>query len=375
MTDSLQSFRTHQPGKTLWMLVAIADIIIRMLYLSVYFIPKSTRQHPEWTYRQALTNELFRVTFYHMTLTKLTLPPISMKPGAEKERFVSMSPQNGIYNGVLQDSAVQPAIVGGTWYPKLFQLGDEQKTVILHFHGGSFLWGTGRESDCGFLASTILKRIPATALFVQYRIASDPACTFPAAVQDAVTAYKHLLNMEIPASNIVISGDSAGGNVAIALLRYLSSADGNNLPSPLAVLLWSPSVDLATQCDPRSIDLHKNNKSDYITGFTLVWGVKAYIPRSMDPTHPYFSPLQHPFSTPIPLWIMVGGTEVLYDTIVGFADRMRNMEGNRVTLYEAPNAPHDIVFIGHVLGWAKEADAGAQAAAEFLKGLGSDAKS
>ena len=51
--------------------------------------------------------------------------------------------------------------------------------------------------------------------------------------------------MNIPASNIVTSGDSAGGNVAIALLRYISSPEGNNLPSPLAALLWSPSVDYA----------------------------------------------------------------------------------------------------------------------------------
>ena len=375
MNESTQSFRTRQPGKTLWLLIALVHIIIRMSFLSIYFLPKSTRQHPKWTYRQALANELLRTAFYHMTLTKFPLPPLSMKPDAERERFISMSPHNGIYNGVLQHSAVHPATVGGTWYPKLFQPGDERKTVILHFHGGSFLWGTGRKSDCETAALTILKRIPATALFVQYRLASDPACTFPAAVQDAVTAYKHLLNMNIPASSIVISGDSAGGNIAIALLRYISSADGDSLPNPSAALLWSPSVDLAAQCDPRSIDLHKNNKTDYITGFTLVWGVNAYIPKSMEPTDPYFSPLQHPFSTPTSLWIMVDGVEVLYDTIVGFADQMKSIEGNRVTLYEAPNAPHDIFLLGHVLGWVKEADGGAQAAAQFLKELAPEIKS
>lgn len=107
--------------------------------------------------------------------------PLSMKPDAEKERIIAVTPQDDIYKGVLRNPAIQPAIVGGTWYPKLFQPGDEQKTFILHFHGGSFLWGTGRQSDCG---------VPATALFVQYRFASDPSCTFPAAVQDAVTAYK-----------------------------------------------------------------------------------------------------------------------------------------------------------------------------------------
>ena len=322
MNESPQSFRTRQPGKTLWTLIAIVHIIVRMSFLSIYFVPKSKRQHPKWNYRQALANELLRTAFYHMTITKFTLPPISMKPDAEKERFISMKPHNGIYNGVLRDAAVQPAIVGGTWYPKLFQPSDEQKTVILHFHGGSFLWATGRKSDCEVPASTILKRIPANALFVQYRLASDPACTFPAAVQDAVTAYKHLLNMNVPASNIVISGDSAGGNIAIALLRYISSADGDSLPSPSAALLWSPSVDLAAQCDPRSIDLHKNNKKDYITGSTLVWAVNAYTPRSSrEPTDPYLSPLRHPFLTPTPLWIIVGGVEVLYDTIVGLRIR------------------------------------------------------
>lgn len=315
------------------------------------------------------------MVFYHMTVTKFLLPPISMKPGAEKERFVSMSPQNGIYNGILHDPSILPATVGGTWYPKLFQPGDEKNKVILHFHGGSFLWGTGRQSDCGAPASAILKRISATAIFVQYRLASDTACTFPAAVQDAVTAYKHLLDIGIPASNIVVSGDSAGGNIAIALLRYISSDDGGSLPSPSAALLWSPSVDLETQGDARSIDLHKNNRSDYITGFTLVWSVKAYTPRSMVTSDPFLSPLRHPFSTSCPLWVMVGGAEVLYDGIVGFVDRMESMQGNKVTLYEAPNAPHDILFMGHLLGWTKELDAGVQAAAAFLEGLATEVKS
>ena len=315
------------------------------------------------------------MVFYHMTVIKFTLPPVSMKPGAEKERFISMSPHKGIYNGILHDPSVPPATVGGTWYPKLFQPGDEQNTIILHFHGGSFLWGTGRQSDCSAPASAILKHISATAIFVQYRLASDTACTFPAAVQDAVTAYKHLLDMGVPASNIVVSGDSAGGNIAIALLRYISSDDGGNLPSPSAALLWSPSVDLATQSDARGIDLHKNNRTDYITGFTLVWGVKAYTPSSMVPSDPYLSPLQHPFSTSTPMWVMVGGAEVLYDTIVSFTNRMESMQGNKVTLYEAPNAPHDILFMGHLLGWARELDAGVQAAAEFLEGLATEVKS
>ncbi|MCJ1460106.1 hypothetical protein MMC28_010485 [Mycoblastus sanguinarius] len=296
MKDSPHSYRTRQPGKAFWTLVAIIHVTARMLFLSIYYAPKSTRQHPQWTYRQALANEFFRTSFYHMTLTKFTMP-ISMEPGAEKERFITINPTGDVYRGVLESLAVQPAVVGGTWYPRLFQRGDEHRTVVLHFHGGSFLWGGGRQADCGFAASTLLKHVPATALFLQYRLACDPSCTFPAAIQDAVTAYRYLLDIGIPPSSVVISGDSAGGNIALALLRYISTPDGNALPSPSAALLWSPSVDLAAQCDSDSIDLHRNNRTDYITGFTLVWGVKAYVPRTMQATDPYFSPLRRPFST------------------------------------------------------------------------------
>lgn len=72
---------------------------------------------------------------------------------------------------------------------------------------------------------------------MHYRLAPDPACTFPAAVQDAVTTYKYLLGMNAPALRITESVDSAGGNIAIALLRHFSSADGNGLPSPSAAIL------------------------------------------------------------------------------------------------------------------------------------------
>ena len=154
MNNSSQSFRSRQPGKILWTMVAIMYVTIRMHFSSIYSIPKSTRQHPKWTYRQALTNELIRTSFYHMTLIKFTMP-LSMEPDAEKERINAVTPQDDIYKGVLRNPAIQPTIVGGTWYPKLFQPGDEQKTVILHFYGGLFLWGTGRQSDWGSCINSV----------------------------------------------------------------------------------------------------------------------------------------------------------------------------------------------------------------------------
>ena len=366
MADSTQPFRSRQPGKAFWIVLAITHVIVRMFFLSIYYLPKFTRPLHGWTYRQALVNELLRTSFYHMTITRFLLP-ISMEAGAEKERFVTMEPKGDIYLGPLGTSSVQPATLGATWYPNLYNTGDKDSTVILHFHGGSFLWGQGRQADCGFAASTLVKHISATALFVQYRLAYDPACPFPAAVQDALTAYKYLLDTGFPASKIVLSGDSAGGNIAIALLRYLSAPEDHELPSPAALLLWSPSVDLASQLNPSTVDHHKNNKTDYLTGFTLVWGVSSYVPKSMQASDPYLSANRHPFATKTPIWVMVGGAEVLYDSIVSFYNQMRSVGGNRLELYEVPNANHDILFVGHVTGWVREAEEAARAAAKFLQ--------
>lgn len=301
--------------------------------------------------------------------------PISLNPGAEKERFVLMKPlkEDGVYTGDLSPvvSGVEQGVVGGTWYLKGFGAGDEKKSVVLHFHGGSFIFGSGRQAECAAPAALLTNHVADSALFVQYRLAGEPGCSFPAAIQDVVTAYQYLINERgIPASKITISGDSAGGSIAVALLRYLESRKqvkgGKVLPLPAGCALWSPSIDLATQTVD-DINNHRNYNTDYLAGFTLVWGIELYIPKTMDITGPWFSPLRHPFATTVPIWVMAGGAEVLVDSIVGFAARMREVEGTRVGLYEIPNAPHDVFIVGHVLGWSKEAGDAARAAGEFFK--------
>lgn len=369
MAPSPTGFRARQPGKALWIPVAVAHLAIHMLFLSIYYIPKSTRQNSNWTYRNAMTNEFIRVALHHITYLKLLLP-LSMVPGAEKDRFIEIEPSSKkVYRDILAHSTVVAATIGGTWYPRPFQAADAQRTVVLHFHGGSFIFGSGRQSECADAAALLTKHVAEYALFVQYRLAGDPTAPFPAALQDAVTAYQYLLDKGIPASKIIISGDSAGGNIAVALLRYISEQAVKNdmeiLPSPLACTLWSPSIDLVTQT-PNGIDLHRNYKTDYLAGFTLVWGINLYVPESMDVAGPWFSPLRHPFSTPVPIWMMTGEAEVLTDTIVSFADKMKAVAGNMIGLHRIPNAPHDIFLVGKTMGWAKEADEAACAVAKFL---------
>jgi acetyl esterase/lipase len=163
--------------------------------------------------------------------------------------------------------------------------------------------------------------------------------------------YQYLLDNGIPASRILVSGDSTGEHIAIALLRYLTGQRIKEMPCPADLLLWSSLVDLCAQTDPDTTDLHRNSKTDYITGFTLAWGIGEYIPKFMKLDSEHLSPLKHPFRTQTPIWVMVGGVEVLHGGIVRFVKNMRDMKENKVEMYEAPYTNYDIFKVGNLLGW------------------------
>ena len=269
------------------------------------------------------------------------------------------------YVDILNDSKVKPEKLGGTWYPGAYEVGDQQD-VVLHFHGGAYVLGTGRADDAGFPAKMLHKHSNAKIFMPQYRLSSNPGGKFPAALQDAVSAYQYLLDAGVPPSKIVVSGDSAGANLALALLRYISEQD-DLLPSPTAAWLWSPWVDLAKAADSRSYESHRNYGTDFINGNFVAWGSRTYVPDSMSASHPYISPINQPFKSKTPLWIQTGGLEVLYDDDVKLADNMRGVEGNKVELVVEPYAPHDVILLGDKLGFVAEAERLTKKAVEFLK--------
>lgn len=118
--------------------------------------------------------------------------PCKLAPGAEKERFVTFPPaRKELYTGcVTLDPEVQPVDVGGTWYPRVPSAQDKPEYVVMHFHGGAFVIGDGREQDAGYAAKNFLEQTDITHVFApQYRLASAPNCNFPAQLQDAITSY------------------------------------------------------------------------------------------------------------------------------------------------------------------------------------------
>lgn len=194
---ALSSILTYQPVKALYAVFAISFNAARIPLWLIWFLPASFRQNPRWTLAQAIRVRLARAFLYNVSLVELKVP-CSLAPGAEKERFVTFRPASKeLYTGcVALDPNVKPTVVGGTWYPNVPNAQDKPEYVVMHFHGGAFVIGDGRDQDGGYAAKNLLEQTDAThVLAPQYRIASAPHCNFPAQLQDAITSYCELASV------------------------------------------------------------------------------------------------------------------------------------------------------------------------------------
>ena len=357
--------RARQPLKAVWTALFTLLLPFRFGLLLLYFISKRGRPNPQWTYHQAVGNALLRIGFsFASTVEYQTVS--SLEPGAEKERFVVMEPANPTsYLGVARDKFIQPAKIGGVWYPKLYQNEVEDgKMVALHLHGGAFVLGGVRPKEWGWGPGNLAKAIDGYVFCPQYRLSSGAKGRFPAALQDGITSYEYLLSQGIPSSRIVFSGDSAGGNLVLAMLRYVGE-QRSPLPSPIAALLWSPWLDLAA--DSNSVEHHRNYKTDYLTPVLIRWGLRTYRPSFLDANHPYLSPFNNPFPTKVPIFMQNGTAELLFDEQVTFYSQMRDIAGNKVERFEVINAPHNIFLGGQLLGFEDEIIKATDKAYQFLK--------
>ena len=163
-----------------------------------------------------------------------------------------------------------------------------------------------------------------------YRLA--PEHPFPAAIEDGVAAYRGLLARGVPASHLVIGGDSAGGGLALAVLLSLRDAGD---PLPAATMLFSPWTDLAATGDT----IRTNTKRDAMFyGDGVAKGAEPYLGQA-DARNPLASPLYADLSGLPPMLIHAGNYEVLLDDSARLADRAR-AAGTTVTLKTWPVVPH-----------------------------------
>src|SRR5689334_10441017 len=135
------------------------------------------------------------------------------------------------------DVTVTAAALGGVPTAEITIDGIEPRHVVLYFHGGVYVLGDAFQA--AGLASQVGRRTGAKVISVDYRLA--PEHPYPAAVDDALTAYEALLRGGMAPSDIAFAGESAGGGLAIATLV---NARDHGLPLPAAAFVMSPYADL-----------------------------------------------------------------------------------------------------------------------------------
>lgn len=226
---------------------------------------------------------------------------------------------------------VQPKTMAGVrveWVMPNDLVKNKSSKVCLYLHGGAYVAG-GMNSHRD-MASYLAYQAKIKLLMVDYRLA--PEHPYPAAQEDALSVYKALLDTGVKSDNIIIAGDSAGGNLALATLQNIRD---QNLPKPAKGILFSPWVDLT----------HKNKsyltnfKKDVMLNAQVLNEAAALYAHNVDVSDEKISPLFGSVKDLPPLQIFASKKEVLLDDAIALHDKVKK-SGGQSELLKWRSAPH-----------------------------------
>jgi len=183
--------------------------------------------------------------------------------------------------------------------------------AILHLHGGWFAFGSAKAYR--HLVGHIAARAEARAFVSDYRLA--PEHLFPAAADDALACYRALADSGV--HRIALTGDSAGGNLALVLASRVSGEAASINATPVGVAVLSPVTDLTLS------GATYETRADADPLFTrpqVAELVHAYL-GSADARHPLASPLYGRYAGMPSIRIHVGDDEVLLDDSLRYVER------------------------------------------------------
>lgn len=183
---------------------------------------------------------------------------------------------------------------------------------ILYLHGGAY--AVGSLNTHRGLAAGVAKAAGLPVLLVDYRLA--PEHPFPAALDDAIAAWRWLRQHRVAPSRIVIAGDSAGGGLTLATALRLRDLGE---PMPAALVTFSPWTDLTFTGESLVTRAADDPALDQAM---LVKHAAAYAAKT-DPANPLISPAMGDFSGLPPMLIQVGEREILLSDAQRVAERAR----------------------------------------------------
>ena len=210
--------------------------------------------------------------------------------------------------------------------------------TLLYLHGGGFSFEP--KGHTGFIAM-ITAAAQSRTLALDYRL--SPEHCFPAQLEDALSGYRWLLDRGFDPSELVVGGDSAGGNLTIALLL---AARDRGMPLPKLAFALSPptNFEVPVEGGGNGTSLTGNEEFDWISRAMLLKWAEWYC-HGADRRDPYISPVYGDLRSLPPIYIQAGGAEILYDSITAFADEAKR-QGADVVLESWADMNHIFQVFG-----------------------------
>ncbi|GLB37506.1 putative steryl acetyl hydrolase [Lyophyllum shimeji] len=373
----------RQPLKAAYLTYQVLTTLLLRIPLWVLLaIPRPLRPRASWSVKRTVFVNFVR---HFLNISARSGPVIilpnhlAITPG-ENVNGVWLDPAPQLVTGKLQTwmhaTSVTPSRIPGYWIHRkgsTIEVAAAPKPgekVLYNLHGGAYIRLSAHPSDVtANIPRGIVEHVASIqrAFSLEYRLSSHKPFTvahpFPAALLDALAGYSYLINVVgFAPADIILAGDSAGGNLAHALTRYLveHQASDNSIPAlPGGLILLSPWCDLSPSHEGPGSSSVQFISSDYIhpTEGGGDYAKEAFLgPLGLGAAgrNPYISPASKDPSMQIDFkgfprtFIVAGGAEVLYDQIVTLKDRMAKDLGDQLTYYEAKDGIHDyLVFRWH----------------------------
>ena len=230
--------------------------------------------------------------------------------------------------------------------------GASSDTVTLYLHGGGYVIGSPRTHR--EFARRLSVASQAQVLVIDYRLA--PEDPFPAPVEDAVSAYRWLLDEGYAPEKLSIAGDSAGGGLTAATLVSIRD---QGLPLPACGVCLSPWVDMEGLGDSMTT---RADRDPMVQKEGLVAMAGVYL-ADADPRSPLAAPMYADLSGLPPLLIQVGGSETLFDDAIRLDEKAR-AAGVETTFEEW----EDMIHVWHIFApMLDEGQEAIQRMAEFMR--------
>lgn len=294
-------------------------------------------------------------------------------------RHVWVAPIPQLLNAEISNWAkaanVMPSTIPGYWIGKDNITVDVEapprpgEKVVYSLHGGAYIRLSASPHDIvANIGRGLLEHcVEVCRVFaIEYRLSKhtpdEPTHPFPAALLDALAGYVYLTGtVGFSPENIIIEGDSAGGNLALALVRYLVENAGliAGLPAPpKALVLLSPWADPNDTAVPPGSRANANMATDYIgppEGPIALYARRAFLGPLVHESNGRFNRYVAPGCADVRMphvsfegfprtMIVAGGAEILVDQITTLAERMKRDLGEKVHYYEVQDAVHDFII-------------------------------